>query len=1110
MEATTDPAAPPAVAVSARDVTRRYGEGESAVDALRGVSLEVPRGQFTAVMGPSGSGKSTLMHILAGLDLPSAGRVEIDGRDITTMDDKELTLLRRRHIGFVFQFFNLLPMLSAEENVVLPLSIAGVKPEPERLERVLEQVGVADRRTHRPSELSGGQQQRVAIARALITEPDRPLRGRADRQPRFAHRRRDPGAAAGGSRRLRPDDDDGHPRPGGGGERRPGAVPRRRARRVRPRQPERRADHHGHEGDEPPLTRFALKGLAGRRLRSTLTALAIVLGVAMISGAYTLTDTMGNAADTLAKASYSETEAVVTARTAFTANSDNGFPARPTLPESVLADVRAVPEVEVAVGDLTDEARIVGKDGKVAGQGPYFGVGYDAKVQGAQRLSPFRLQEGRFATGPGEVVIDEGTSTNEGYDVGDTVRIVTRGPAQPFRVTGVATFGEVKSIGTATFAIFDVREAQALFKKVGRYDDILVGGRPGVSKTEVRAALTRVLPASYAVQSAEKQDRFTLDGLKEFIGFMKTFLVVFGGIAVFVGAFTIFNTLSITVAQRSREFAMLRTIGATRRQILRAVLLEALVLGTLASVVGLFAGLGLAQLLSTVLASFGLDLPQTGLVFATRTIVVALLVGVIVTLLAGLGPALRATRVSPVTVLREGADVPPGRVGRRAPQIAIALTLLAVVLLGFGLFADVDDTTRFAALLGPGVLVLFVGVALMSPRFVAPLASVLGRPAQRFGGAAGRLARRNAERNPGRTAITAAALMIGIALVTFVTVLGAGLRESTSGSLKKEIGSDYVLVGSDGYSPIAPEAAVAANQVTGVTVSTGVTQDEARMFGKKHSIDGVDPERFADVFHQEYAQGSDADLRGLGADGAIVVKQFAEDHSLSPGDRFVALSASRKRLDLVVRAVAEPPKFNPLGLGDVTVADSTFRTAFETKRQRYAFVKANGGATEANTQALKAAMKAFPDVKLQTKDKFQKDQAAFVDQLLQILYVLLALAVIVSLFGIVNTLVLSVFERTRELGMLRAVGMSRRQVRRMIRWESIITALIGAVLGLVVGVFLAALVTTALADEGLEFALPLGSLLAFMIVAAVAGVLAAIAPARRAARLNVLNALQYE
>jgi putative ABC transport system permease protein len=845
-------------------------------------------------------------------------------------------------------------------------------------------------------------------------------------------------------------------------------------------------------------------------VRSALTALAIVLGVAMISGAYTLTDTMGGAADSLSKASYNRTEAVVTARTAFKAESDNGFATAPTVSEAVLAKVRAVPEVAVAAGDLTDEARMVSKKGKVLGSGPYFGVGYDASVPGAGRLSPFRLQSGHFATKPGEVVIDQGTAKDEKVGVGDTIRVVTRGPAQPFRVTGVATFGAVKSIGTATFAIFDVHVAQKLFKKPGRYDDILVGGRPGISKAAVRVALARALPAGLAVQSAEKQDRFTLDGLKDFIGFIKTFLLVFGGVAVFVGAFTIFNTLSITVAQRSREFAMLRTIGATRRQILKTVMVEAFVVGTFASLVGLFVGLGLAKLLSSLLASFGLDLPQTGLVFSTRTIVVALLVGVIVTVLAGLGPALRATRVSPVTALRDGAEVPPGRVGRRAPQIAVALTALALVLLGLGLFSSVDDTTRFAAFLGPGVLLLFIGIALLSPRFVTPLASLLGRPAQRMGGAAGALARRNAERNPGRTAVTASALMIGIALVSFVTVLGAGLRESTSGSLKKEIRSDYVLVGSDGYSPIAPEAARAAASVPGVTISTGVKQDVARIFGKKHSVDGVDPARFVSVFHQEYTHGSDADVRSLGADGAVVNKSFADDHHLSVGERFTALTISRKRLSLVVRAVSDPAKFNPLGLGDVTIAESTFAPAFPTQRERYAFVKVDGGSSPSATRALTAAMRAFPDVKVQTKAKFQKDQAAFVDQILQILYVLLALAVIVSLFGIVNTLVLSVFERTRELGMLRAVGMSRRQVRRMIRHESVITALIGAVLGIVVGLFLAALVTTALSKEGLQFALPIGSLAAFMVVAALAGILAAIAPARRAARLNVLDALQYE
>ncbi|HEY7453927.1 MAG TPA: FtsX-like permease family protein, partial [Thermoleophilaceae bacterium] len=591
-----------------------------------------------------------------------------------------------------------------------------------------------------------------------------------------------------------------------------------------------------------------------------------------------------------------------------------------------------------------------------------------------------------------------------------------------------------------------------------------------------------------------------------FVKFLKVLLLVFGGIAVVVGAFTIYNTLSITVAQRSRELALLRALGATRRQVLRSVVVEALAIGTIASLIGLAAGIGLAKLLSGVFASAGIDLPSTDTVFGTRTIIVSLAVGIIVTVVAGLGPALRATRVSPVTAMREGADIPAGRIGRRAPLFAAITGVLALGVLGLGMFGPGIEAEGRLALLAPGSLLLFIAVALISPRLVPRLASVLGRPGRRIAGTAGELARRNAMRNPGRTAATAAALMIGIALVAFSAVLGAGMRESTKGALAEQVRADYVIVGQDGWSPIDPDAAKAVAGVPGVDVSTGLVQDTARSFGDKIAVDGVDEAKIASVFGFDWKDGSDDAYAELAAGGAIVTDRFAEDHDLAVGDRFEVTALKGDKLDLSVAGISKPDRFNPLGTGEVTIARSAYDKSFTAERERYAFVSADG----ASTPQLEQALASFPDVKLQSKSEFQTDQSAWVDQILGIFYVLLGLAVIVSLFGIVNTLALSVLERTRELGMLRAIGMSRRQVRRMIRHESVVTALIGAVLGIAVGLFLAGLATAALSEEGLRFAVPVGSLVAFTIVAAVAGILAAMGPARRAARLDVLKALQYE
>jgi putative ABC transport system permease protein len=578
---------------------------------------------------------------------------------------------------------------------------------------------------------------------------------------------------------------------------------------------------------------------------------------------------------------------------------------------------------------------------------------------------------------------------------------------------------------------------------------------------------------------------------------------------VFVGGFTIFNTLSITVAQRSRELALLRTVGASRRQVLGSVLLEALVMGTAASIVGLLAGLGLASGLSALLTSLGLDLPQAGTVFAVRTAIVAPLVGVLVTTLAGIGPALRATRVSPVLALHQGGQTPAPEGNRGASRIGGAIAALALALLVAGMFAGgIAVGTRFALII-PGCLLLFVAVALLSARIAVALASVLGRPSERLGGAPGSLARRNAMRNPSRTASTAAALMIGVALVVLVSVIGAGLRQSTTGTLEHQIKADYVAASSDGFSPIDPAVGEVLSSSPGVGNTSSIAQDQVQAYGHTVGINGIAPATIAAAYRYDWKSGSDAALNSLGGDGAVVDDSFASAHHLVVGSHVDATLASGRLLHLVVRGIDIPPKWGALGLGPISVSATVFHDAFALARDRLTFVTV-ADARAASSTALSRRLSGFPGVKLLTPSAFATKQMSWVSQMLSIIYVLLALAVIVSLFGIVNTLALSVFERTRELGMLRAVGMTRRQVRRMIRHESVITAVLGATLGIGVGLFLAALVTAALSGQGLQFAVPVGSLVAFVVIAVIAGMLAAIGPARRGARLEPLAALAYE
>src|SRR3954453_14273132 len=372
------------------------------------------------------------------------------------------------------------------------------------------------------------------------------------------------------------------------------------------------------------MTKVALKGLAMHKARAVLTTLAVVIGVAMISGAYVVSDTMLSAAQSLSGSAYDNTDAVVTKKTAFTNGSDS-IGGAVTVTPAVLQKVRSMPQVAAATGDITEQAKLIGTDGKVIGSGPYFAVGLDP-VNG-KNLTPFKLTQGRFATAPNEVVIDKGTADKKHYKVGDQIKVSAIGPVKMFKVVGITKWGSVDSFGTATAAIFTLPEAQAMFHKGNNFNSVLVGARDGVSQPQLQATLRKQLGPDVTVQSAKKQDRFTLDGLTSFVKIIRGILVAFGAISLFVGAFIIFNTLSITVAQRIRELAMLRTVGASRRQVMRSVIGEAAVMGILGTIVGIAFGFAIAKALQAVMTAAGLDLPKVGTVFEARTAIAPALVG---------------------------------------------------------------------------------------------------------------------------------------------------------------------------------------------------------------------------------------------------------------------------------------------------------------------------------------------------------------------------------------------------------------------------------------------------------------------------------------------------
>jgi len=848
------------------------------------------------------------------------------------------------------------------------------------------------------------------------------------------------------------------------------------------------------------VIRVALKGVLGRKLRAALTAFAIVLGVAMISGSLILTDTVGKSFDGVYSQSYKDSDAVVSSKAAIADSS--GKP--PAFTADVLRKVRGVAGVVKAQGSVEDQARLVNQYGHaIGGAGSGIAVGVDASDTS---LSPYKLASGRWPAGAGEIAIDKTTAKEHHFAVGDTVGAFGDGPVRKYTVTGLVGFGSEDTVAGSSILVFDLHTAQRLFDKVGKLDLIRVDAAPNVAPAHVVAEIAPLLPQTAQVKTGTAQAAADSKDTQKGVNSFKWFLLAFGGIALIVGSSVIANTLSITVAQRIRELATLRTLGASRRQVLRSVIVEAIVVGLVGSIVGLFVGLGLAKGLLTILGATGFELPSQSLVFQLRTVVVSVGTGTLIALVASVRPAIKATRIQPIAAVREGAELPPGRFHRTATLRGLILLAAGFGLLLYGTTASGLSTPALIASLAAGVLVFFKGVSTIAPKLIRPLASVLGAPGAHVGGSAGALARQNAMRNPSRTASTAGALMIGLSLITFVAVLGQGVKTSFSSAVNELFVADYSVTA--GNSLLTSKAAAAAAKAPGVEVVSEIRSGNARLNGKSVQVNGVDA-NLPQVVAMKWSAGSGNVAAQLGADGAFIKKRYADDHHLAVGSPLTVKTPTGANLRLHVVAIFDEPKGGS-PFGEVSISKSAFDRSFPTHDNYFTLLNVKGGDSDAATANIERALTGFPDAQIETAKQFKAGQIADLNMALNVVYALLGLSVIVSLFGIVNTLVLSVFERTRELGMLRAIGMTRLQVRRMVRHESIVTALIGATFGIAVGMFLAGIVTHALSKYGIVFAVPYPSLAAFGGIAIVAGMLAAILPARRASRLNVLQALQYE
>jgi putative ABC transport system permease protein len=843
------------------------------------------------------------------------------------------------------------------------------------------------------------------------------------------------------------------------------------------------------------VRRATLKNLLAHKLRMALTTLSVVLGVAFVSGTMVLTDTMNATFTSLFGEANAGTDVAVRATSAF--STGDGTDQREDVPADLVETVAGVPGVAEAAAYVEGYAAVLGDDGEVVsnGQSPQLGVSW----VDSEQLSPLVARDGRAPQRAGEIALDVDTADKGGLEVGDTVTVLLRGPAQEAEVVGLFSFGEDNAVAGATMTAFDTTTAQAVLAEPGMVSRVIARGDGDVSQADLAADVQEVLGDGLEALTGEQLADEDASNIQEALSFFGYFLLTFAIIALFVGSFIIFNTFSMLVAQRTREIGLLRAVGASRGQVTRSVLLEALVVGLVGSVVGLAAGVGVAYGLRALMNATGAGMPTGSMAFETSTVVWAFAVGVGVTTVAALLPARRAARITAVEAISEHAR-PQAASLRRRLLVGAVLGVAGVGALFTGLTDAADPPVLFV---GIGIAAIFLAVTTLSPFISRPLVRVLALPLPRLFKTPGRLSRENALRNPRRTSATAGALMIGLALVSTFTVMGSSLKESFGKAIEESFGADYVL-STENFMPVSTDLATRVAAVDGVETVGSIRWGVAK-FGEgdgKDWIAAVQPEVLDELMTVEMVAGEASALR---QDQLLVAKPIAESEGWTVGQELPAEFAATGASTITLGGVYEP---NPMA-GDYLISMGLYDRSFSERLDAAVMLRfAEGADVEAATAGVEKVIEAFPNIELLDLQEFTAVQQGFVDTILALVTALLALAILIAMFGIVNTLALAVFERTHEIGLLRAVGMSRRQLRRMIRLESVIIATFGAVLGLALGAAFGWAIVSSLADFGMgELVVPVGNLLLYVVVAAVVGVLAAVWPARRAAKMDVLGAI---
>jgi putative ABC transport system permease protein len=840
---------------------------------------------------------------------------------------------------------------------------------------------------------------------------------------------------------------------------------------------------------------ITLSSIRANKMRFVLTGVAVMLGVAFMAGTIVLTDTIKQSYDNIAGNLYKSTDAVVRSNRVV---KQSDMSTRGTVNASTLAEVRSTPGVRAADPQQVGVAVVLDRHGKLLDANPNRSVPIALAWSSTPALNPMSLVSGHAPVKADDVVVDRASFKKGHFALGETVHVVSQIGSRPYHLVGVVTYAGVANAVDAQVVAFSPQTAASAIGTPGRYDEIRVVAMPGVSQAQLVANLRQHLhdPSVEAITGAQATADARTSSAQS-LGFITTALLVFAIVALVVGAFVIYNTFSITVAQRTKDTALLRAIGAKRRQVTRSVMIESLFTGLFASAVGVGLGIATAQGLRIVLGAFGMDLPHATTVVRSSAITASMITGVTVTVLAAYLPARKAAKVAPIEAMRDVATDTSATSKRRAVA-GFVLTGLGVALIASGL------SNGKAGSVGIGALVVFVGVAVAGPVIARPFARLIGAPLPLVRGMAGTLARENASRNPRRTSATASALVVGIGLVAFMTVFAASARASLGSEVDTAMTSDWIIQTPFGIGGLSPSVAHQVEALPQVRSVTPLRFTNPLVHGSAKNLTGVDPATASENIRFDVRAGS---LRKLGLHTIAVQADEAKKHNEKLGDAVTLFfpETGNQRFTVVALYGTDQP------LGEYVVSMNAFNANVAQHADDAVLVSdARGVSMTQARHAIENALKETPTATLRTKDEFKGSVAHQINQILNLVYVLLGMALLIALFGIANTLALSVYERTREIGLLRAVGMTRRQVRSTVRWESILIVLLGTALGTIIGIGFGWALVRAISHSasGIKvLAIPIRQLAMIVGVAALAAVAAGALPARRAARLNVIDAI---